>query len=969
MQQKQQRPTAIFSIYAPSDIDGLERWEAHLHTLEQARALSVWSARHLQAGFDRGKLLQDHLDQADLIVLLLSADFFTDDECIALMEHALAGKARVIPLLLRSVDWQTSKLADLTCLPANGQFVTTWDNLDVAFHACVDDLRQVLGLPALPPQTRKPPRGVALQDQNRVLMLRRLRRSYRDLMSQSLQGAAWLELGIAERPGAVQNATNLLLRVPNHAEQLLLPGTSIIQAYDEAEHELLILGEPGAGKSTLLLDLAQQLVERAEHDETHPLPVILPLSTFAARRPKLADWLAEQLAEIYDIPRKLSMQWVQEDRILPLLDGLDEMEETARPVCIAAINTYHREHLMPLVVCSRTAEYEAATSHHRLALQGAVVVQPLTHEHVDAYLVQAGKTLAALRRALKKNMALYESSTTPLMLNILILTYQGSSVRELPRKEAALLQQVWQDYVERMVMRKGDGKRYPLSETRAWLSWLALQMRDHNQTIFYLEHLQPDWLTAFQQRTYTWFAVRLPAIVIGILISVLVALFFIRSTDPSSLLQNGLLGGFLGGLWRGPGNGSQGKQRHTWGKQLAKRLAISACVGLIYGLSFGFDRASHNVFNDWLIDGLSPGMMMAGASLLLQYLLAAPFRSHLSPEKTTSRGWKRALRFFEAVQGPRALLVATITGLSVGLSTGLSVGLSTGLSFGLSFGLSDGLNDGLSIGVSSALISLTLGVQTGDIHLTERMRWNWKSMFKAKHLGITAFLTCVSIIFVGLSYGLIDEGIYLSLGVSIGLSGVLGDVLSIGLSVGLSYWLVLGLIQGMTQERIEDQDRRVVNQGIHRSLRNSVIMSIVCGTIIGCIGILSEGLRMGLNGGLVIGLSYGLSYGLSEGLRVGLGVGLSVGLSKGLSEGLSVWLSVGLSAALLIYILTGGLAVWRHFVIRFLLQRSHTFPWRAPQFLNDASTRFLLRRIGGGYSFTHRLLLDHLADATERGRE
>jgi hypothetical protein len=38
-----------------------------------------------------------------------------------------------------------------------------------------------------------------------------------------------------------------------------------------------------------------------------------------------------------------------------------------------------------------------------------------------------------------------------------------------------------------------------------------------------------------------------------------------------------------------------------------------------------------------------------------------------------------------------------------------------------------------------------------------------------------------------------------------------------------------------------------------------------------------------------------------------------------------------------------------------------TFPGRAPQFLNDASARFLLRRVGGGYSFVHRLLLDHLA--------
>ena len=68
------------------------------------------------------------------------------------------------------------------------------------------------------------------------------------------------------------------------------------------------------------------------------------------------------------MPRKLSEQWVREDGILPLLDGLDEMEETARSAGIAAINVYYHDHPVPLVVCSRTIEYEAAALRQRLAL-------------------------------------------------------------------------------------------------------------------------------------------------------------------------------------------------------------------------------------------------------------------------------------------------------------------------------------------------------------------------------------------------------------------------------------------------------------------------------------------------------------------------------------------------------------------------------------------------------------------------
>ncbi len=71
------------------------------------------------------------------------------------------------------------------------------------------------------------------------------------------------------------------------ASACLRRARSILDAYDEAEGELLVLGAPGAGKSTLLLDLAQQLVSRAIADPTQPLPVILRLSSWALGRPAL----------------------------------------------------------------------------------------------------------------------------------------------------------------------------------------------------------------------------------------------------------------------------------------------------------------------------------------------------------------------------------------------------------------------------------------------------------------------------------------------------------------------------------------------------------------------------------------------------------------------------------------------------------------------------------------------------------
>ena len=204
------------------------------------------------------------------------------------------------------------------------------------------------------------PNQAQMSTRDREHMLRRLRMRYAQLLAQSLQGAVEIELGLASRPTAIHNAMSLSLRLPEQPEQALPAHTSILDAYKQAQQELLILGEPGAGKSTLLLELAQYLVGQAEQDTTQPLPVVLPLSSWATKRPALQDWLIEQFALLYDVRRQLSRDWMQASLILPLLDGLDEMEESARPACIAAINAYHHEHLQPLVVCSRTTEYDTA---------------------------------------------------------------------------------------------------------------------------------------------------------------------------------------------------------------------------------------------------------------------------------------------------------------------------------------------------------------------------------------------------------------------------------------------------------------------------------------------------------------------------------------------------------------------------------------------------------------------------------
>ena len=76
--------------------------------------------------------------------------------------------------------------------------------------------------------------------------------------------------------------------------------------FDELGKAMLILGAPGAGKTTLLLELTRDLLDRAEQDASHPIPVVFHLSSWAVRRRPLADWLVDELAERYYVPRKLA---------------------------------------------------------------------------------------------------------------------------------------------------------------------------------------------------------------------------------------------------------------------------------------------------------------------------------------------------------------------------------------------------------------------------------------------------------------------------------------------------------------------------------------------------------------------------------------------------------------------------------------------------------------------------------------
>jgi NACHT domain len=340
----------------------------------------------------------------------------------------------------------------------------------------------------------------SVDQQNRLRLLKQVRETWvRGVLEQSLYQGCLIELNLQEQPDALDNPWHLEVQETNRPPRLLPVGTTILQVYDQANGELLILGAPGSGKTTLLLELLRDLLERALQDEQHLIPVMFYLSSWIQARQPLAEWMVEELRTKYRVPRKIGQHWINTHQILPLLDGLDEVMENERSACVQQINMYQQNRLAeqgiaPLVACCRSQEYMAQPT--RVTLQQAVSIQRLADEQIEGYLQRATGQLEGLRHALRHDPELYKLAQCPLMLNIFTLAYKEAAPEDLPGEgtENEKQQQIFTTYVERMLKRRKWLKRWKQEQVIPWLAFLAKQMQRDGQTLFSVENLQPDWL-------------------------------------------------------------------------------------------------------------------------------------------------------------------------------------------------------------------------------------------------------------------------------------------------------------------------------------------------------------------------------------------------------------------------------------------------------------------------------------------
>jgi tetratricopeptide (TPR) repeat protein len=142
----------IFFSYAtssPKDKRLLDKLAMHLSILRRQHLIDEWYDSAISAGNNITQVIEAHLRAADIIVLLISAEFLASERCYELeMQRALelstTGTARLIPVILSPTDWEALPLARYNPLPAGGIPVSLKHNIDAALSEVARGIRKVV---------------------------------------------------------------------------------------------------------------------------------------------------------------------------------------------------------------------------------------------------------------------------------------------------------------------------------------------------------------------------------------------------------------------------------------------------------------------------------------------------------------------------------------------------------------------------------------------------------------------------------------------------------------------------------------------------------------------------------------------------------------------------------------------------------------------------------------------------------
>ncbi len=144
-----QIPLKVMLSYAHEDEELKNRLDVHLTALKRSGRIETWSDRKIMPGTEWDSTIKNEMNTADIILLLISADFLASEyiwkiELTKAMERHRNKASVVIPIFLRPCDWKEMPFAVLQGLPKDSVPVTEFEDRELAFLNIATGLRKVV---------------------------------------------------------------------------------------------------------------------------------------------------------------------------------------------------------------------------------------------------------------------------------------------------------------------------------------------------------------------------------------------------------------------------------------------------------------------------------------------------------------------------------------------------------------------------------------------------------------------------------------------------------------------------------------------------------------------------------------------------------------------------------------------------------------------------------------------------------
>ncbi len=142
-------PYEVFISYSHKDRPYLNELTAHLDILRRQKLISTWKDTDISPGTEWEPQIMNSLNKAQIILLLISANFMSSDFCYSTeMDQAIkrhdADLVRVIPIVITPVYWEGAPFAKLKILPTDAKPVTSWPTHNDAFADVVSEIAKAI---------------------------------------------------------------------------------------------------------------------------------------------------------------------------------------------------------------------------------------------------------------------------------------------------------------------------------------------------------------------------------------------------------------------------------------------------------------------------------------------------------------------------------------------------------------------------------------------------------------------------------------------------------------------------------------------------------------------------------------------------------------------------------------------------------------------------------------------------------